>query len=271
MNNEYNEIFTRNIGLFTEADQDKLKKCSIGVAGLGGVGGLLAERLIRLGIGQLKIADPGLFEKSNLNRQVYSSFPNLGRNKAEVIYSQIKDINPEVRLSWSSGGIRTESEAESFINGCDIIIDERHIGLFKEAILLQRAARRKGIYYMFSVAYGFGALIVIFDPRGTTLEEYDGIPLDVDLEDPDKLQVPFEKIMPIIPSYASTMDVDIVRKMHLGELPGSVTSIGAGIASILAANETVNIILKKRRIVTAPEFIYVDLLDQTFTVKNILS
>ena len=271
MENGYNEIFTRNIGLFTAADQDKLRKCSIGVAGLGGVGGLLAERLIRLGVGQLKISDPGVFEKSNLNRQIYSSLPNLGRNKAEVIYSHIKDINPEASISWSPEGVRTESEAESFIDGCDIIIDERHIGLFKEAILLQRAARRKGIYYMFSVAYGFGALIAIFDPLGMTLEEYDGIPLDVDIEDPEKLNVPFEKIMPVIPSYASTMDVDLVRKMHLGELPGSVTGIGAGLASILAANESANIILQKRRIVTAPEFIYVDLLDQTFTVKNIVS
>ncbi|MFC1955569.1 ThiF family adenylyltransferase [Chloroflexota bacterium] len=81
---EYKEIFSRNIGILTESDQDKLRNCTLAVAGVGGVGGLLAERLIRLGVGQLKITDPGLFEPSNLNRQFGSSTLNFDRNKAEV-------------------------------------------------------------------------------------------------------------------------------------------------------------------------------------------
>lgn len=60
MDKLYSEIYARNIGIFTEAEQDKLRHSTIAIAGVGGVGGLLAERLIRLGVGRLKITDRGV-------------------------------------------------------------------------------------------------------------------------------------------------------------------------------------------------------------------
>ena len=59
----YNELFSRNIGVFSESEQEKLRHSTIAICGVGGVGGLLAERLIRLGIGRIKINDPGNFDK----------------------------------------------------------------------------------------------------------------------------------------------------------------------------------------------------------------
>ena len=269
MEYEYKEIFSRNIGILTESDQNKLRKCTVAIAGVGGVGGLLAERLIRLGVGQLKITDPGFFEPSNLNRQLFSSTLELDRNKAEIVFSQIKDINPEAKIFWSPTGIKTENDANLFVSDCDVVIDEMDMGLFRESILLQRAARRKGIYYMFTCAYGFGALIAIFDPRGITLEEYNGLSPSVDVDDPEKLRVPFENIVPIMPSYITDFDNETIYKMVTGKLPASAISIGAGLAAILAANETANIILKKRKTVTAPEYTYIDLIDQKFEVRSI--
>jgi tRNA threonylcarbamoyladenosine dehydratase len=262
-------LFARNIGILTEKEQAHLKNSSIAIAGMGGVGGLLAERLARLGIGQLRIADPGKFEVSNLNRQTFSSISNLGRSKAEVVSSQLKDINPKIRIDWSISAIQKKEDAGIFVDGCDIIVDEMDMGLFKESILLQRASRQKGLFYLFSVAYGFGALCVIFDPAGMTLEEYNGQPSDLDLNGPLKIDVPFAKIMPVIPSYATSANLETIHKMHTGELPGSATSIGAGLAALLAANEVTNLILQKRQIVTAPKFIYVDLLDQKYMVRPI--
>ena len=69
MDDKYKNIFMRNIGLLTEVEQENLSQASIGIAGIGGIGGLAAERLIRLGVGNLKLTDPGLMEASNLNRQ----------------------------------------------------------------------------------------------------------------------------------------------------------------------------------------------------------
>jgi len=241
----------------------------VAIAGMGGVGGLLVERLIRLGVGQLKITDPGDFEQSNLNRQFGSSVLNLGQNKAEAIFAQIKDINPQSQIYYGTSGITTDNDASLFVSGCDLVIDEMDFGLFRESILLQRAARRRGIYYIFASAIGFGALVVIFDPQGLTLEEYNKFPIDVDLDNTESLRVPQERILPVVPSYARAALADTIQKVIRGEIPAPTISIGAGLASIVAANEAINIILKRRSIAKAPEYTYIDLLDQRFIVGTV--
>lgn len=269
MNRTYRQIFSRNIGLLTESEQDRLRLSSVGIAGAGGVGGLLAERLIRLGIGKIKITDPGAFEESNFNRQFGSSMLNVGRNKAEVVFTQLKDINPQAQILYGDGGIKSESDANLFVRDCDLVVDEMDFGLIRESIMLQRAARHRGIRYLFTTAMGFGALVVIFDPAGLTLEEYNQLPKDVNLDDGAKLSVPLERIAPVMPSYASAIGADTIQKMITGEMPGPTTSIGAGLASILAANEVFNIILGRREVAEAPQYTYVDLLDRKFIVGTI--
>jgi len=269
MEGQYKAIFGRNIGFFTESEQDKLRRATIAIAGMGGVGGLLAERLIRLGVGQLRITDPQAFEESNLNRQFGSSTLNLGQNKAEAVFAQIRDINPAARIYCSHNSITTENDATLFVRDCDLVIDEMDFGLFRQSILLQRAARHRGIHYLFASAVGFGALVVIFDPQGLTLEEYNKFPPNVDLNDIEKLRVPLDRISPVIPSYALAFTDDTIQKMIAGEIPGPTTSIGAGLASILAANEAINIILNRRDVAKAPEYTYIDLLDRQFIVGTV--
>jgi molybdopterin/thiamine biosynthesis adenylyltransferase len=267
MDDRYKAIFCRNIGFFTESEQDKLRQSAIAVAGMGGVGGLLAERLVRLGVGQLKITDNGTFEESNLNRQFASSMTNLDQNKAEVVLAQIKDINPQAQIHCSNTGITTENDASLFVSDCDLVIDEMDYVAFKQSILLQRAARDRGTYYLFSSAIGFGALVVIFDPQGLTLEEYNKLPPGVDLNDAEKLKVPLDRSVPIIPSYAAALaTAATVEKIAAGVQAAPTTSIGAGLASILAANEAINIILNKGDIVKAPGYIYIDLFDRQLVV-----
>jgi molybdopterin/thiamine biosynthesis adenylyltransferase len=272
MNDLCKEIFSRNIGFFTEAEQNQVGRSTVAIAGVGGVGGLLAERLIRLGIGHLKIIDPENFEYSNLNRQFCSSTASLGRNKAEVVFAQIKDINPQATVEYGNTGIKTQDDATLFVRDCDLVVDAMDFGLFKESIFLQRAARQRSIYYMFSGAIGFGALVVVFDPDGLTLEEYNKLPRDVDLDNGDEPRVSLDRICPVIPSYAYTaMDEAeaIVQEIIAGERPAPTNSIGVGLASVLTANEIINIILKKRDIAEAPEYTYIDLLDRKFLVGNV--
>ncbi len=266
MENLYKRIFSRNIGIFTEAEQEKLRNSTIAIAGVGGVGGLLAERLIRVGVGQLKIVDPEGFEESNLNRQFSSSMLNLGKNKAEEVFAQIKDINPQAKIHYSNTVITPQNDANLLVNDSDLVVDEMDFGLFRESIRLQRAARRRGIYYMFASAMGFGALIVVFDPKGLTLEEYNNLPPDVDLNDVEQPTVSLERICPVIPSYAT---MDIVHEILSGGRPPPTVSIGVGLTSILAANEAVNIILGRRDIAAAPKYTYIDLMDRKFIVGTI--
>jgi len=273
MDDLYRAIFSRNLGFFTESEQEKLRRSTIGIAGMGGVGGLLAERLTRLGVGQLKIIDPETFERSNLNRQFGSSMLNLGQNRAEAVFQQTKDINPQAWIEYSKSGIKTENDAESFVVGCDLVIDEMDFGSFKESIFLQRAARRRGIYYMFAVDIGFGALAVIFDPNGLTLEEYDKLPPDADLEAASEIVIPLERICPVMPSYAAPLSCEadrITREVLAGDRPAPTNSIGVGLASILASVEAINLLLGKRAVLSAPQYTYIDLIDRRFLIGSVL-
>ena len=108
--------------------------------------------------------------------------------------------------------------------------------------------------------------MVIFDPRGLTLEEYNRVPPDVDLNAVEQIDWPLESTLPVTPSYITSFTADDVQQILTGKRPGPTTSIGAGLASILAANEVINVILKKRDIATAPAYTYIDLLDRKFAV-----
>lgn len=270
MDDKYRKTFNRNIGVFTEAEQERLRRSTVAVAGMGGVGGLLTERLVRLGVGNLKLTDPGTFEESNLNRQFSSSVRNLGQNKAESVFGQVRDINPEANIYYSTTGIKTENDANLFVSGSDLVIDEMDYGAWKESIFLQRAARKRGIYYLFTSALGFGALVVVFDPNGLTLEEYNKLPLNIDLTSVKEMSVPRERILPVMPSYATAaMSFDMLQEIIQGKRPVPTCSIGVGLTSILAASEAMNIILKRKEIITAPGYVYIDLLDQKFTVGTV--
>lgn len=267
--NLYREIFSRNRGLITEDEQSLLRRSTVAIAGVGGVGGLLAERLIRIGIGRLKISDPGDFQKSNFNRQYGASMVTLDHNKAETVSRQLADINPTAQIVWDKTGISDESSANVFIHDADFIIDEMDFGMFKQSIRLQRAARQQNKYYFFTSAIGFGAMIVIFDPRGLTLEEFDDLPIDVNLDEVEKINVSIERIVPNIPAYLHVSIREDLADICAGRRTGPSSSVGVGLASILAANEAVNIILRKRDIRVAPLFIQADFMDYNITVGNI--
>lgn len=265
MVNHYREYFIRNIGIFTETEQERLKTCTIAVAGVGGVGGLLIERLVRIGVGKIKMTDLGAFEPSNINRQFGAAINTIDLKKADVVYQQMSEINPCVKIEFDNKGINSMRDAELFAENCDLIIDEMDYGAWKESIYLQRAARRKGIYYAFSGAIGFGALIVNFDPKGITLEEYNNLSPDQNLEQCQIISVPIERVLPVVPTYVTNaLTMEMIQEIISGQRPVPTCSIGAGLAAILAASNAVNIILNKTEIIKAPRYIYLDLLDYKF-------
>jgi len=269
MNTFYNQMTVRNIGIFTPEEQNKLKNCCVAIAGVGGVGGLLAERLIRIGVGKLCITDPGTFEPTNFNRQFGSTTKTIDTNKAEAVYAELHEINPYADIDYDIHGIRSQEDAFRLVEKADIVVDEMDFPMLKESIYLQRAARKKGIFYMFSAALGFGCVATIFSPEGYTLEEYNGIPRDMDLAQFEPGRISMDKVTSRLPSYVfDGMNHEKLGQMMEGKEPISTNSIGVGLTSILTANETVNVLLQKKPIITAPNYIHIDLLDRVYSILS---
>jgi molybdopterin/thiamine biosynthesis adenylyltransferase len=167
----YADAFSRNIGLLTTEEQDILKRSTIAIAGLGGVGGIHALSFARLGIGGFHIADPDTFEAANINRQAGAFSSTMGKNKAETMASMVKDINPSAQVKVFEGKI-DETNVESFLEGVSIFVDGIDFFSTRYRRIVFGAARARGIPAVTAGPVGFGSAVYVFDPQGMSFDEY---------------------------------------------------------------------------------------------------
>lgn len=87
------EQFERTRMLIGNEGLNKLKKSSVAVFGIGGVGGYVVEALARSGVGTIDIIDNDTVNETNINRQIIATHKTLGRYKVDVMKERIEDIN----------------------------------------------------------------------------------------------------------------------------------------------------------------------------------
>jgi len=117
------ERYQRSLGTINgPAGQISLLQSQAAVIGLGGLGGLAAELLARMGVGILILADGDFFSESNLNRQLLSTLNNLGKSKAEQAALRIRDINGAVETRVVAEYI-TPDNAKDILQGSQVVLD----------------------------------------------------------------------------------------------------------------------------------------------------
>lgn len=94
MINEY----SRTELLIGSEGMEKLKKASVAVFGVGGVGSHCIEALARCGIGRLILIDNDDVSLTNINRQSIAYHSTIGRMKTDVMRERIKDIDPNIEV-----------------------------------------------------------------------------------------------------------------------------------------------------------------------------
>ena len=90
--------YERNIPALTAAECLALRTKRVLVVGCGGLGGHIIDQLARIGVGTIRAVDGDVFEETNLNRQLLSSVPLLGVNKAKAAADHIGRVNPAVTV-----------------------------------------------------------------------------------------------------------------------------------------------------------------------------
>lgn len=192
-----------------EASQELLSNAVVGIAGTGGIGGAMALRLARLGIRHLKLADPQTFDWTNVNRQLGASHENIGRNKAEVVGEITFELARDVTVEVFKDGI-TVHNAEEFVSGCDLILDQLEFYVIPEKYALHRAFRKtprcKSIAACSVV--GWAAHLYKFERDSMPIEEWYGLPEDIEFDErvQDKLIKLWAPRLPHFPSYDEVLD-----------------------------------------------------------------
>jgi tRNA A37 threonylcarbamoyladenosine dehydratase len=117
----YAQLVARNRGLISDAEQERLRRATLLVAGCGSIGGAVIEPLVRMGAEHLVLAEPDGYDLHNMNRQSVR-LQDLGRNKAEVFQERLRDVNPYASIRVDPRGICDEN-VEALVREATLIID----------------------------------------------------------------------------------------------------------------------------------------------------
>ena len=101
----------------------KLNNTKVLVIGLGGVGGILAETLVRNGIMDITIIDNDIVDITNKNRQIIALDSTVGKKKTDVMKERLLDINKDCNISIISDFIDVSNIDLLFNNPVDYVVD----------------------------------------------------------------------------------------------------------------------------------------------------
>lgn len=258
---DYDEATSRNIGfIIDKTNQQKLKSSVVSIAGVGGVGGFQAEALARLGVGELRIADPGYFDPPDLNRQRFANIDSMGKNKAIVAGEELKKINPELKIKIYS---EENYSFDEFLEGADLAIDAIEYFNFEQKMDFFKIARQKGLFVLSSPIPIASATLLVFDPKGMTAEEYFMAPKS--RSDWENHNISFDRIYPM---ETSSHENDIITEFLEGIRSLSTISPAAMISGGLLSYEVINILTKKQKLVIVPLVKNIDLESGKFKVYD---
>ncbi len=77
---------------------EALAGATVDIFGIGGVGGLAFEAVVRSGVGRVRLYDYDVVTPSNINRQIISTQDVMGRPKVEVAAERARAINPDIKV-----------------------------------------------------------------------------------------------------------------------------------------------------------------------------
>ena len=247
----YDEAFSRNLGWVTQAEQQRLKKSRVCIAGLGGVGGVYLLTLARLGVGAFSIADFDTYALANFNRQVGATMSSLDRPKIDVMLAMARDINPELDIRVFSDGLNP-GNLDAFLDGGDVYLD----GLDFFALDIRRRVfalcNSKGIPATTVAPLGMGAALLNFIPGRMTFEQY----FRLEGRDADEQALRF--LVGLSPALLQMSYLVDPSRVDLASRRGPSTVIGVQLCSGIAATQVLKLVLRRGRVVTAPRGLHFD-------------
>jgi adenylyltransferase/sulfurtransferase len=146
--------------------QERIARARVLVVGCGALGTVLANNLVRAGVGYVRIADRDFVEGNNLQRQVLFDEDDVlrGLPKAVAAGEELRRINSVVELDTRVTDVTAEN-VEELIAGMDLVLDGTDN--FETRYLLNDACLKAGIPWIYSgVIAAYGVTMTIL-PRET--------------------------------------------------------------------------------------------------------
>ena len=129
--------------------QIKIRNARAAIIGMGGLGSLIAPKLVGMGIGHLRMVDRDIVSRSDLHRQHLYGIDSLGRPKVEVALKRMGSLNPDVTLEAIPESLNS-TNADDLLKDVDVVLD----GLDRPEAryVVNRTCQRHKIPYVFGGA-----------------------------------------------------------------------------------------------------------------------
>lgn len=213
-----------------EEGQKKLLDARVVLVGCGADGTVIADRLVRAGVGHLTLIDRDFIELNNLQRQVLYDEEDLRQNlpKAVAAERKLRRINSQVEISGLVADLNAEN-AEELLSGADLVMDGTDN--FEARYIINDVCVKHGIPWVYcGVVASYGMTMTIL-PHQTPC-----------------LRCLFPDVPP--PGASATCDT--------AGILGPVVSVVAGVA----AAEGIKLLVGQGK--RNPGIIHIDLWDNTF-------
>jgi molybdopterin/thiamine biosynthesis adenylyltransferase len=260
--NHYQQMTDRNIGIINPVEQERIANAVVAQAGVGGNADVVIT-LAQMGFQHFRIADPDVYDTSNLNRQLGARVSTLSRNKAEVVAEDVREINPNADIKVYSNGVTWEN-VEEFVEGADIVLDGLDVSVMHLRKKMFDLARARGIPVITCPVIGWGAGIAIFDPKKSpSFGEFFGEIPD-DPASKDWLMFIEKYAVHFLSSRPAGIDIALGKsRTKEGKPPAVAPSCRLNAALVSAA--VFDILFDKRNLPIVPTTLHVDLLGRRMT------
>ncbi|NMO94313.1 ThiF family adenylyltransferase [Paenibacillus lemnae] len=166
--NDMKERYSRQM-LFSpigEEGQEKLAASAVCIVGMGALGTVLANHMVRSGVGRVRMIDRDYVEPSNLQRQMLFDEQDAAEALPKVVAAQnkLKRINTETRLEAVFTDV-TSANAAELLQDMDLVLDGTDN--FQTRFLLNDACFREGVPFVYGGAVSSRGMSAIFVPGVT--------------------------------------------------------------------------------------------------------
>jgi molybdopterin/thiamine biosynthesis adenylyltransferase len=176
MDELYRERFARSFGIMNESELERIRSTRLGVAGLG-MGGSTFINLVRMGFERFHVADPDVYERTNINRQRAARESTVKKRKDDSLLAEARDINPAIEVEVFRDGVQPDN-VERFLDSVDWVVDVVDVYAMDCKLLMNERAHERGIPVASCATLGHGAVVLVFDSSTPSFSELSGITSD---------------------------------------------------------------------------------------------
>lgn len=138
---------------------EELRNKTVTVVGIGGVGSVIAEMLVRAGI-SMRLIDKGRILEEDLQYQNLFLEEDIGKFKAKQAKKRLQDMNPNVHVKAFHEDLTLQN---MYLVDADLVIDCSND--LKVSLMIDKYCFKKGIPMIYSYIAGTQGQIFVVDKK----------------------------------------------------------------------------------------------------------